>query len=857
MRLLPIVIAFAMLTVLVPTTNAAANPDFVVVNASTFATYSTIQDALDAALDGDTITVPNGTWTESVTVARDGITLCATVANAVCATASEPGRFELNNMAFGQPPVAWQGQALQVTNVGSNSHFPRSAVLGGDFKLADIDALSYDFLLASGSCGDGSPRMQIQLDTTGDRVRDTAVQVYRLAGAPCPVGAWQHVDLMGARWNSGTYAQAVAAYPDAQVLAFNLIFDSGAATVWFDNERVNDVFLREASDLACQDPQDPRCETATSQAEVVLDSAGAPNTILITGADATVTGFTVRNTGTTGTHGVLVQGAGAEIAFNDLLGDEAQLLANLPRGFGIGLKGADASIHDNLITQWPHSGMYVYGAGGGVVADNVISLQPDNAIYVEDSGAALTLTANDLRSNRQANLRLDTDRVIVMRDNLMGLAENTITWTSGYAGGHVDARYQHWGAFTRDSIESTMVDSGDHTIDVSCYYEADGTTAVCPPAAAFTFSPTAPVWGQNTLFTDTSVVGGNDIASWAWTFGSAGTSAEQSPAFRFPQGGSYVVTLTTTDSEGFSSSASRTVVVSGEPVLNRIGAKSVDVFRNVVLRFVVSGQAGDANPLTFSASNLPAGAQFEPSNRTFWWYPTEAQVGTYTGVRFTVSNGTASDHEDVTIRVTANAGAVVSVAVVGDNTADAAPGEEVSFTYRVKNLGLAANTFALTPSVPAGWTVVASAAEVTLAKGAETLVTVTAVPDASALSGAVTLAADSLNGAHGVATATIVLPLTVEVVMDFETFFLESNVTGTVLVTWMDGSAAAGFDVDVVDEASVAGTPLPAGARSTTVTSAAAPVAFSFAPDPVNAPGEHVVTATAGNGSGSATYSIL
>jgi hypothetical protein len=55
--------------------------------------------------------------------------------------------------------------------------------------------------------------------------------------------------------------------------------------------------------------------------------------------------------------------------------------------------------------------------------------------------------------------------------------------------------------------------------------------------------------------------------------------------------------------------------------------------------------------LTYSASNLPAGASFNTTTQTFSWTPRYDQAGIYPNVYFGVSDGTLTDSEDITITV--------------------------------------------------------------------------------------------------------------------------------------------------------------------------------------------------------------
>jgi hypothetical protein len=88
------------------------------------------------------------------------------------------------------------------------------------------------------------------------------------------------------------------------------------------------------------------------------------------------------------------------------------------------------------------------------------------------------------------------------------------------------------------------------------------------------------------------------------------------------------------------------------PVLFPIGAKTVS--EGALLQFTITASDFDipAQTLTYSASNLPSGATFNPDTRVFSWTPTSGQAGVYSGVHFEVSDGYLTDSEDITITVT-------------------------------------------------------------------------------------------------------------------------------------------------------------------------------------------------------------
>ncbi len=86
------------------------------------------------------------------------------------------------------------------------------------------------------------------------------------------------------------------------------------------------------------------------------------------------------------------------------------------------------------------------------------------------------------------------------------------------------------------------------------------------------------------------------------------------------------------------------------PILKSIGARSV--VAGSTLSFTVSASDSDGDSLSYSASNLPSGATFSSSTRTFSWKPDSSQAGTYSDVRFTVSDGSLTDSETISITVT-------------------------------------------------------------------------------------------------------------------------------------------------------------------------------------------------------------
>ncbi len=88
---------------------------------------------------------------------------------------------------------------------------------------------------------------------------------------------------------------------------------------------------------------------------------------------------------------------------------------------------------------------------------------------------------------------------------------------------------------------------------------------------------------------------------------------------------------------------------SHQPTLNTIGPGTVRT--GETLTFTVSATDPDGDALTYSASNLPQGASFNPTTRTFSWTPTDDQAGLYSDISFQVSDGSLTDSQTISITV--------------------------------------------------------------------------------------------------------------------------------------------------------------------------------------------------------------
>ncbi|HID29944.1 MAG TPA: hypothetical protein EYP19_08065, partial [Desulfobacterales bacterium] len=142
------------------------------------------------------------------------------------------------------------------------------------------------------------------------------------------------------------------------------------------------------------------------------------------------------------------------------------------------------------------------------------------------------------------------------------------------------------------------------------------------------------------------------------------TSADFDPATQtfswtpdYGDAGNYNVLFTVSDDGTPSQNDSETVTitvgdVNRPPVLDTIGAKTVE--EASLLEFTITATDPDGDTLTYSASGLPVGADFDPATQTFSWTPDYGDTGNY-NVVFTVADDGSplqSDSETVTITVT-------------------------------------------------------------------------------------------------------------------------------------------------------------------------------------------------------------
>jgi hypothetical protein len=128
----------------------------------------------------------------------------------------------------------------------------------------------------------------------------------------------------------------------------------------------------------------------------------------------------------------------------------------------------------------------------------------------------------------------------------------------------------------------------------------------------------------------------------------------------YSQAGTYSLQFQVSDGALLASQALsiNVVNVNRAPILNSIGNKNAKV--STLITFTITGSDPDGNALTYSASGLPAGASFNAATRVFAWTPKSTQSGTFTNLRFQVSDGALNAYETISITVKANVAPVMA-----------------------------------------------------------------------------------------------------------------------------------------------------------------------------------------------------
>jgi PKD repeat protein len=288
-----------------------------------------------------------------------------------------------------------------------------------------------------------------------------------------------------------------------------------------------------------------------------------------------------------------------------------------------------------------------------------------NSAPVFDTLPDITVSENDPIAFEIRATDVDNDALTYSVSNLPSGAEFNVetrafTWTPdcGQSGVYqVDFSVSD-GAITVSETVSITVNNVNQAPELAAI---GNKTVNEDQVLAFTLSATDPDTTDTLTYSAANLPGGA-------TFNATTRTFTWMPGFT--QAGTYdnvtfsVSDGSLTDTETISITVNN---VNRAPVLAPIGNKTAN--ENQTLAFTLSATDQDGNPLTYSAANLPSGAAFNATTRIFNWTPSYTQSGTYPNITFTVSDGTLTDSETITITVN-NSNRAPELAAIGNKTAN-------------------------------------------------------------------------------------------------------------------------------------------------------------------------------------------
>jgi hypothetical protein len=280
----------------------------------------------------------------------------------------------------------------------------------------------------------------------------------------------------------------------------------------------------------------------------------------------------------------------------------------------------------------------------------------DNLYYVDDVGTRPIVVLNEAQNKI---LVMYDDGPIYYRESSASTINFGSRQTLISSGSNLSSSKQNW-------TDDLVVIAGSKSVRLVATDGGGGGTTNTPPVLAsignksvtegqlltFTISATD-ADGDPLTYSASSLPSGATFNASTRTFSWTPTSTQQgtyNPRFTVSDGQA-------TDSETITITVFDAGTPNSPPVLATIGNKTV--IEGQLLSFTISATDADNNPLTYSAANLPSGATFNASTRTFSWTPTTSQQGQYSPT-FSVSDGTASDSETITITVLDGPGITVS-----------------------------------------------------------------------------------------------------------------------------------------------------------------------------------------------------
>lgn len=244
----------------------------------------------------------------------------------------------------------------------------------------------------------------------------------------------------------------------------------------------------------------------------------------------------------------------------------------------------ELSVPTTAETQWGDYSFEVTGTSGELVKSTAVALkvnpqglndfvyENDDQIAIPDNneeGITSTMTVADDLLIFNSNVYVDIAHTWIgdLVVTLTSPAGTTATLHNKVGGNGTSIQQTFTtNAFNGESSTGdwtlAVVDTADQDTGTLNNWKitltATGEALPSAPEAGFSYESE----GLTATFTDKSTDRNNDIVSWSWNFGDGNESTEQNPVHSYAETGSYDVTLTVTDSEGFTNTSTMSVNVS-------------------------------------------------------------------------------------------------------------------------------------------------------------------------------------------------------------------------------------------------------------------------------------------------------